>query len=142
MSRLPNERSLERGIRRARACPTAPPAPIGVDELTQAARPHGITLRLDRRCIAPGVVAQASNIVNETTPDQQAQISAEDGEITCLLRAEPQRAGDVVEDKATVTTRFRYLNATCMIVPVPDTNERQVDRLRAVFADLRRARGR
>ena len=120
------------------------PSPIGPDELSRVARSHGIHLRRDRRCVAPGVVAQASNILPyETAPEQYEKISIEQGEITCRLRAQPQRsANEVVEEKATVSTQFRYLNVACTVSPLPDTNARHVNRLRAVFSDLRRAHSR
>lgn len=132
--------ALRRAPIERRSCPRGRPAPIELDELLAAAHRHGIDLRRDLRCMMPGVVLQAANVLPyEQAATTQDLISGREGRVTCFLRstADPD-AREVVEDKAIVTTRLRYRNVTCWVTPTPDVNEKHVDALRRTFADLRR----
>jgi hypothetical protein len=122
-----------------RECPRTPPVPIGTDELRRRGRAHGIELRRDERCVAPGVVDQASNVLDFYRgygPGEPAwdQIEAEQGRVICLLR----RGGSAarVEEKGIVTTRFVFRNVECWVSPLPDTNRKQVEAVRDLFDDL------
>lgn len=129
--------AVARGPVERRDCPRTRPRPIAYEPLVDAARAHGIELRRDERCSAPGVVAQAANVLSYEASAYPDSTEMEQGRVTCLLRgtADP-KAVEVQEDKATVTWRLRYRNVECWITPLPDTNEHQVDALRAVFDDL------
>ena len=131
--------AVARGPTVRRGCPRGTPAPIGYERLVRSARAHGIELLRDERCIAPGVIAQASNVLvylpyTETGP-QWDQIEFEQGHVTCLLRAGGGPPA-VDEEQATVTTRLRYRNVECWITPLGENELDQVDALRAVFEDL------
>jgi hypothetical protein len=102
-----------------------------------AARRQGIALLMDRRCIAPGVVAQASNILVYEDDLAHVDIEREQGRVTCLLRRTTDpTASEVREAKATVTTQLRYRNVECWVTPLPDSNQSQVAALRAAFEEL------
>jgi hypothetical protein len=133
--------AVARGPVERRDCPRRAPAPIGYEKLVRSARAHGIELQRDERCIAPGVVEQASNVLDYIPYGTGAHawdlIQAEQGRVTCLLRATPDpSATEVREDKATVTTRLRYRNVECWVTPLPQDNEGHVDAVRALFEDL------
>jgi len=128
--------AVARGPIERRNCPRARPKPIGFAELVEAARRHGIELLKDERCIAPGVVAQASNVLPYEGPSGD-EIELEQGRVTCLLyRAPDPEAAKVQEAKATVTTQFRFRNVECWVTPLPDVTKRHVDAVRALFEDL------
>jgi hypothetical protein len=133
--------AVARGPVERRDCPRAAPTPIGHEMLIRSAGAHGIELLRDERCIAPGIVAQVSNVLVYLPYDDGAhawdRIEAEQGRVTCLLRGTADPAANaVLEDKATVTTRLRYRNVECWVTPLPDDNERQVDAARALFEEL------
>jgi hypothetical protein len=133
--------AVARGPVERRDCPRAAPAPIGYEKLVRSARAHGIELQRDERCIAPGVVEQASNVLDYLPYGTGARawdrIEAEQGRVTCMLAGVADPASTKVEeDKATVTTRLRYRNVECWVTPLPANNKRQVDAARALFEDL------
>jgi hypothetical protein len=130
--------AVARGPVERRDCPRGRPKPIGFTELVEAARRQGIELQKDLRCIAPGVVAQASNLLPYEASFGD-EVEREQGRVTCLLRRAADPAASTVEEaKATVTTQFRFRNLECWVTPLPDVNERHVDAVRALFADLSR----
>ena len=88
----------------------------------------------DRRCIAPGVVAQVSNILPYDDDLASFDVEEEQGRVTCLLRrAADAAASEVKEAMASVTTQLRYRNVECWVTT---QTERHVDAIRALFEEL------
>jgi hypothetical protein len=121
-----------------RSCPHAQPTPVTVARLIHAAKPHGLRLLPDARCMKPGVVAQASTMVPyDRHPTTEDQLWYDQGDVTCLIRKRP-----VPGVKRIVTTplvsgkRFDLLNVSCEIFPYPAKEAKQVGRLRATLKDL------
>ena len=65
-----------------------------VDRLIATAKRHGLRLRRDARCIAPGVVAQASTTLAYAPVKEDDQVYRDQGGVTCLLLASEQPGWD------------------------------------------------
>lgn len=126
-----------------RSCPRVRPQPVTVDHLIATAKRHGLRLRRDARCIAPGVVAQASTTLPYAPVKEDDQVYRDQGGVTCLVLASPQPAWDsLVTTDLKPGRRFDFQNVSCTIItlggdgPVTD-NELQVGRLEATMSALR-----
>jgi hypothetical protein len=127
-----------------RTCPQALPQPVTVDRLIATAKRNGLHLLPDARCIAPGVVAQASTILPYATPGQnEDKVFYDQGEVTCLVRKSALPGGESLKTTTiSAGKRFDFLNVSCKIYPVAGDSpasviERQIERVRTTMTALR-----
>ena len=125
-------------------CPGGKTRPLDIQTVTEVARRHGITLYANPQCTGdPTVVSEAANTVAygpNKNVDRYDEITRREGDIACLLYAQPSGSGDktvrLVHYPGDEETSFTLLNVVCVIYPEPDNAKEQLRRLQETMDEL------
>lgn len=124
-------------------CQNGPTRPITVSQLRDALKVKGFSVAANPYsdlCSAEAVEIELSNILFEgpsANIEEHSQISEEQGNLGCALRATPLYADRRVRVSRDGAMTWMFLeNVECSLTPSETVGERQIARLRAALSSL------